>query len=120
PSADWDLASSATPSELLGIFKRTIPTGLEHGTVTVLVGRGDARQAVEVTTFRGEGAYVDGRRPSEVHFLRELEQDLARRDFTINAFAWDPVEGRFTDAFGGLADLAARQIRAVGDPLSRF
>ena len=119
-SADWDLASSAMPEEVLKSFKKTIPTGLEHGTVTVLVGRGDQREAVEVTTFRGEGAYVDGRRPSEVHFLRDLEEDLARRDFTINAFAWDPVAARFTDAFGGLEDLAERKIRAVGAAFERF
>lgn len=117
---DWDVASDATPDEVVKLFPRTIPTGIEHGTVTVLSGRGDQRHAVELTTFRGEGAYHDGRRPSEVTFLRELEQDLARRDLTINAFAWDPVNEVFTDAFGGLADLQAGRIRAVGDPATRF
>ncbi len=117
---DWDVASDATPDEVIRLFPRTIPTGIEHGTVTVLSGRGDQRHAVELTTFRGEGAYHDGRRPSEVTFLRELELDLARRDLTINAFAWDPVNAVFTDAFGGLADLQAGWIRAVGDPTTRF
>ena len=117
---DWDLATSATPEEVVALFKRTIPTGMQHGTVTVMVGRGEERQGVEVTTFRGEGAYVDGRRPSEVRFLRELEDDLARRDFTVNAFAWDPVAETFTDSFGGLEDLRAGLVRAVGEPLARF
>lgn len=117
---DWDVASNATPQEVVALFAKTIPTGIEHGTVTVLSGRGDDRHAVEVTTFRGEGEYHDGRRPSEVRFLRELTEDLARRDLTINAFAWDPVNAVFTDAFGGLADLRAGLIRAVGDPAKRF
>ncbi|MFO7566644.1 MAG: hypothetical protein R6X02_28635 [Enhygromyxa sp.] len=120
PGGDWDVATDATPEEVVGLFRKTIPTGIEHGTVTVMTGRGDDRHAVEVTTFRGEGEYRDGRRPSEVRFLRELTQDLARRDLTINAFAWDPVNAVFTDAFGGLADLRAGLIRAVGDPAKRF
>ncbi len=117
---DWDVASNATPQEVIGLFPRTIPTGIEHGTVTVMSGRGDERHAVEVTTFRGEGAYHDGRRPSEVVFLRDLKADLARRDLTINAFAWDPVNRQFTDAFGGLDDLREGVIRAVGDAATRF
>lgn len=120
---DWDLATSATPEEVQRIFPRTLPTGVEHGTVTVLVrprhGKGKA-SPVEVTTFRGEGAYVDGRHPSEVVFLRELDDDLARRDFTVNAFAWDPRAEAFRDPFGGLADLQAARLRAVGDPTQRF
>lgn len=117
---DWDVASNATPQEVVALFPRTIPTGIEHGTITVLTGRGDDRHAVELTTFRGEGEYHDGRRPSEVRFLRELTEDLARRDLTINAFAWDPVNAVFTDAFGGLEDLRAGLIRAVGDAATRF
>ncbi len=117
---DWDVASNATPDEVVRLFPRTIPTGIEHGTITVLSGHGDDRHAVELTTFRGEGAYHDGRRPSEVRFLRELQDDLARRDLTINAFAWDPVNEVFTDAFGGLEDLCRGVIRAVGDPAVRF
>lgn len=120
PGKDWDVASDATPDEVMRLFPRTIPTGIEHGTVTVMTGRGDDRHAVELTTFRGEGAYHDGRRPSEVTFLRDLEQDLARRDLTINAFAWDPVKLVFTDAFGGLEDLRLGRIRAVGDAATRF
>jgi tRNA nucleotidyltransferase (CCA-adding enzyme) len=117
---DWDVASNATPQEAIALFPKTIPTGIEHGTITVLTGRGDDRHAVELTTFRGEGEYHDGRRPSEVRFLRELTEDLARRDLTINAFAWDPVNEVFTDAFGGLEDLRAGLIRAVGDAATRF
>lgn len=120
-ASDWDLASSATPSEVQALFERTIPTGIEHGTVTVLVRRADGdNEPVEVTTFRGEGAYVDGRRPTEVTFLRDLEQDLARRDFTVNALAWDPIQAVFSDPFGGLADLSKKVIRAVGDAHARF
>jgi tRNA nucleotidyltransferase (CCA-adding enzyme) len=118
--ADWDLATSARPEEVQALFRRTIPTGVEHGTVTVMVGKGERRSPVEVTTFRGEGQYHDGRRPSEVRFLRDLEEDLARRDFTINAFAWDPVDEVFTDAFDGLGDLNGRVVRAVGAAVERF
>lgn len=117
---DWDVATNATPDEVVSLFPKTIPTGIEHGTITVLSGRGQGRHAVELTTFRGEGVYHDGRRPSEVRFLRELKDDLARRDLTINAFAWDPVNQVFTDAFGGLEDLRAGLIRAVGDAATRF
>lgn len=117
---DWDVASDATPQEVIELFPRTIPTGIEHGTVTVLSGSGEQRHAVELTTFRGEGVYHDGRRPSEVVFLRALEDDLARRDLTINAFAWDPIKAVLTDAFGGLEDLRAGLIQAVGDPAIRF
>jgi tRNA nucleotidyltransferase (CCA-adding enzyme) len=120
PGGDWDVASNATPEEVIDLFPRTIPTGIEHGTITVLAGRGEERHAVELTTFRGEGVYHDGRRPSEVRFLRDLKEDLARRDLTINAFAWDPVNAVFTDAFDGLEDLRAGLIRAVGDPATRF
>ena len=117
---DWDLASAATPEEVMRLFPKTIPTGIEHGTVTVICGRGKERVTTEITTFRGEGAYSDGRRPSEVRFLRALVDDLARRDFTVNAMAWNPLTGAFTDVFGGLADLRAGVIRAVGDPVARF
>lgn len=120
PHGDWDIGTSATPDEVQGLFPRTIPTGIQHGTVTVLVGKGETRDMVEVTTFRGEGAYHDGRRPSEVHFHRDLAEDLARRDFTVNAFAWDPVREVFTDLYGGLEDLHSGVIRAVGVALERF
>jgi tRNA nucleotidyltransferase (CCA-adding enzyme) len=125
PASDWDLATSATPEEVQGVFRHTIPTGIEHGTVTVMVrrhgvGSDEPPVPVEVTTFRGEGAYVDGRRPSSVTFHRDLHEDLARRDFTVNAFAWDPVAGVFSDPFDGLTDLRRGVIRAVGDPHARF
>lgn len=120
PASDWDLASSATPDEVMALFRRTIPTGVQHGTVTVMVREGSTTHPVEITTFRGEGEYVDGRRPQSVRFLRSLVEDLARRDFTINAFAWDPVVGRFSDPFDGLSDLNAGVVRAVGVARDRF
>jgi tRNA nucleotidyltransferase (CCA-adding enzyme) len=120
PQGDWDLATSATPTEVQGLFRKTIPTGIDHGTVTVVHGRGEDRLHTEVTTFRGEGVYADGRRPSEVRFLRELAEDLARRDFTINAFAWNPNTKVFTDCFDGLSDLRRGLVRAVGEPAQRF
>jgi len=119
--SDWDVATSATPTEVMALFRRTIPTGVQHGTVTALVGeRGTTEEPVEITTFRGEGEYLDGRRPSSVEFLRSLHDDLARRDLTINAIAWDPVGAVLTDPFGGLADLHRGIIVAVGDPTQRF
>ena len=96
-----------------------IPTGLKHGTVTVLTDTAPPRH-VEVTTFRGEGAYLDGRRPSSVTYVKSLTDDLARRDFTMNAVAYDPLADAITDPFGGRDDLSRRLIRAVGDPVARF
>ncbi len=120
PVADWDVATSARPEEVQAAFRRTVPTGIEHGTVTVLVRGTDRPVGVEVTTFRGEGAYTDGRRPNEITFLRDLVEDLARRDFTVNAFAWDPIALVFTDPFQGLVDLQSSTLRAVGEPARRF
>ncbi len=117
---DWDVATSAAPDRVVALFRRTIPTGIQHGTVTVMAGRGAERIAVEVTTFRGEGAYSDARRPDEVVFGVPLDEDLARRDFVINAIAWDPITRQLHDPFGGRADLAARVLRAVGDAAARF
>jgi tRNA nucleotidyltransferase (CCA-adding enzyme) len=117
---DWDVASSARPEEVIALFRRTIPTGLQHGTVTVMVGRGEDRLPVEVTTFRGEGAYSDARRPDHVVFGVPLTEDLARRDLRINAIAYDPERDELIDPFDGQADLAARVVRAVGDPVARF
>jgi tRNA nucleotidyltransferase (CCA-adding enzyme) len=117
---DWDVATSARPEQVQALFRHTIPTGIEHGTVTVMIGAGRARLAIEVTTFRGEGAYSDARRPDEVTFGVPLDEDLARRDFTINAVAFDPLTGALRDPFGGRADLARRLVRAVGDPETRF
>jgi tRNA nucleotidyltransferase (CCA-adding enzyme) len=115
-AADLDVATPATPEVVTALFPKVIPTGLEHGTVTVLVGAAK----VEVTTFRGEGRYVDGRRPSSVTFHTDLEEDLSRRDFTMNALAWDPIGREFRDPFGGRADIGRRLVRAVGDPAARF
>ncbi len=113
---EFDVATPAAPTEVQALFQKVIPTGIDHGTVTVV--EGGAR--VEVTTFRGEGDYLDGRRPSQVTFHGDLEADLARRDFTVNAMAWDPLRDELRDPFGGRADLARKLIRAVGDPRQRF
>ena len=113
---DWDVATDAVPEQVLKLFRRVVPTGIAHGTVTVLVPGGH----VEVTTFRAESAYLDGRRPGSVAFHRDLVADLARRDFTINALAFDPVGGRFRDPFGGQEDLARRRVRCVGVAAERF
>jgi len=113
---DWDVATSAHPEQVVKLFRKTIPTGLQHGTVTVIV----QREHVEVTTFRGEGAYSDARRPDTVTFGVPLVEDLARRDLTVNAIAFDPEKQELVDPFGGQADIAARQLRAVGDPVARF
>lgn len=120
PIGDWDVATSAHPEQVTALFRRTIPTGLAHGTVTVMAGRGDERMPVEVTTYRGDGAYVDGRRPTSVVFGVPLVEDLARRDLVVNAIAYDPVRRVLHDPFDGRGDLAARVLRAVGDPVARF
>jgi len=114
--ADFDVATPARPEQVIALFRRVVPTGIAHGTVTVI----SSGHPVEVTTFRGEGAYEDGRRPSSVTFHDDLEADLARRDFTINAIAWDPLAPELRDPFRGRADLAARLVRAVGEPSERF
>ena len=113
---EFDVATPATPTEVQALFRKVIPTGIDHGTVTVV--EGGAR--VEVTTFRGEEDYLDGRRPSRVTFHGDLEADLARRDFTVNAMAWDPLQNELRDPFAGRADLLRKVIRAVGDPRERF
>ena len=115
--ADWDVCTNATPEEMLMAFRRyrVFKTGLKHGTLTVRV-RGNS---VEVTTFRTDGAYTDNRHPDAVSFVTRVEDDLARRDFTINAMAYHPAQG-IVDAFGGQEDLAARVLRCVGEPDVRF
>ncbi len=113
---DWDLATTALPEKVQRIFRRTIPTGLAHGTVTVL-WKGSA---FEVTTLRGEGAYSDGRHPDSVFFVDDIVRDLERRDFTVNAIAYEASADRLTDPWGGMADLEARCIRAVREPVLRF
>ena len=116
---DWDVATSAHPEQVLALFRHTIPTGLQHGTVTIVTGKG-IESHVEVTTFRGEGAYSDARRPDHVVFGVPLVEDLARRDLVVNAIAYDPANDQLIDPFGGRADLAAKRLRAVGDPVARF
>ncbi len=115
--ADWDVCTAATPEEVLRVFRRyhVIKNGLKHGTVTVRA----QRQNVEVTTFRIDGGYSDNRHPDAVTFVSRVEEDLARRDFTINAMAWSPTRG-LVDAFGGQEDLAAGLVRCVGEPDARF
>lgn len=114
---DWDVATSALPHQVLGVFSayRTIETGLQHGTVTVILGD----MPIEITTFRVDGPYLDSRHPQAVAFTHSLRADLARRDFTINAMAYHPKEG-VIDYFEGIQDLECRLIRCVGDPDDRF
>ena len=114
---DWDLCTSALPQQGMKLFgeEKCIPTGLQHGTVTVKQGGG----LYEITTFRTEGAYTDGRHPDEVHFVPDVREDLARRDFTINAMAYNAKEG-LVDPFGGQTDLQSGILRAVGVPHQRF
>lgn len=115
--SDWDICTSARAEEMIALFedKRVIPTGIQHGTLTILAEDG----AYEVTTFRIDGEYLDHRHPKSVAFTRELAEDLSRRDFTINAMAWHPERG-LIDLFGGVEDLRDRLVRAVGDPVQRF
>ena len=112
---DWDITTSATPLETKALFHRTFDTGIEHGTITVLIDK----DAFEVTTYRVDGEYEDSRHPKEVTFTRCLKEDLLRRDFTINAMAYNDVEG-LVDIFGGMEDLKNKIIRCVGDAKARF
>lgn len=112
---DWDITTSARPEETKRLFPRTVDTGIKHGTVTVLLGG----EGFEVTTYRIDGVYEDGRHPSEVTFTASLKEDLRRRDFTINAMAYNERSG-LVDLYGGLADMEDRVIRCVGDARERF
>lgn len=112
---DWDITTSARPQEVKALFEKTIDTGLQHGTVTVMMGR----EGFEVTTYRVDGEYEDARHPKEVIFTPRLEEDLKRRDFTINAMAYNEDVG-LVDCFGGLQDMEAGILRCVGDPMERF
>ncbi|MBO8140959.1 MAG: hypothetical protein H0Z37_02105 [Firmicutes bacterium] len=124
PAVDWDVATDAPPAVVQRIFPDTIPTGARYGTVTVLVPvreqTGWVRRPVQVTMFRTEGEYRDGRRPEWVAPAHTIEEDLSRRDLTVNAIAYDPWEERLVDPFGGRADLATGIVRTVGDPARRF
>ena len=112
---DWDITTSALPSEVKALFRRTVDTGIKHGTVTVMIGK----TGYEVTTYRVDGAYHDGRHPDAVTFTGSLAEDLKRRDFTINAMAYHPENG-LVDLFDGQGDLKKGLIRAVGEPAERF
>lgn len=112
---DWDITTSASPEEVKALFRRTIDTGIEHGTVTIMIDK----VGYEVTTYRIDGKYEDGRHPTEVTFTRNLKEDLLRRDFTINAMAYNDTDG-LVDIFGGLEDIERKVIRCVGDPRARF
>ncbi|MBR5235910.1 MAG: CCA tRNA nucleotidyltransferase [Clostridia bacterium] len=113
--ADWDIATGATPEQTMALFPRCIPTGLKHGTVTVMMNK----TGFEVTTFRVDGSYEDHRRPDAVVFTKDITEDLSRRDFTMNAIAYHPEIG-VVDPFGGQEDIKNDLIRSVGDPLVRF
>lgn len=112
---DWDITTSARPEQVKAIFKKTVDTGIQHGTVTVLWNRA----GYEVTTYRIDGEYEDSRHPKEVQFTASLREDLRRRDFTINAMAYNEEAG-LVDIFGGIEDIRAKKIRCVGDPMERF
>ena len=115
PFDDIDIATNATPDDIMRIFDKTVPTGVKHGTVTVLIDG----QPIEVTTFRSEDGYMDSRHPNLVHFKTDIKEDLSRRDFTINAIAYHP-SGKFVDIFDGSLDLKTGLIRCVNDPKTRF
>ena len=112
---DYDITTSALPSEVKALFTKTVDTGISHGTVTVI----SDGEAYEVTTFRIDGEYLDSRHPESVAYTKNVERDLERRDFTVNALCYNHEAG-LVDVFGGLSDLEQKVIRAVGDPYLRF
>ncbi len=113
---DFDFATNAKPGVVRGLFKRTVPTGIKHGTVTVLW----RDRSIEVTTYRNDGKYTDSRHPDEVQFSETIEEDLSRRDFTVNGMAYDLLADRLVDLYGGQDDLRAGILRTIGDPAARF
>ena len=115
PPHDYDITTSAPPEAILTLFEKTVPTGIKHGTVTVINGG----IAAEVTTYRSDGDYADHRRPQSVTFVKSLKEDLARRDFTVNAIAYNKTKG-VKDFFGGIKDINNKILRAVGEPEKRF
>ncbi|MBQ5492078.1 MAG: HD domain-containing protein [Treponema sp.] len=116
PVHDWDLATNATPQQVMKLFRKVIPTGIAHGTVTVRI----FNRSIEVTTFRTESTYSDGRHPDAVAYAATIEEDLSRRDFTMNAIAADLTDGTLADPFDGQADIQHKIIRTVGNPYDRF
>ncbi|MBO4433244.1 MAG: CCA tRNA nucleotidyltransferase [Clostridia bacterium] len=115
PAGDYDVCTNAKPEDVMGLFTKTVATGIKHGTVTVIIDR----TPVEVTTFRTDGDYSDSRRPDTVEFTNDLKADLSRRDFTVNAMCYNEAEG-LIDYFGGRDDLKAKTLRTVGDSDKRF
>ncbi len=113
---DWDVATDASPSEVMSIFRKVVPTGIAHGTVTVHF----SGHEIEVSTFRTEDGYTDGRHPDRVSFTSDIEEDLARRDFTMNAIAISLEDGHMEDPFGGIHDIRKKTVRTVGKPVDRF
>ncbi len=113
---DYDFATDAHPDAIMGIFRKSIPTGIKHGTVSIII---DQRQ-FEITTYRSDGTYNDGRHPDSVAFSNDLKTDIERRDFTINGLAYDPTTGEIIDHVNGIRDLNGRIIRTIGDPVMRF
>lgn len=113
---DYDLATSATPRQVMKIFHRTIPTGIKHGTVSILIGS----HQFEVTTFRSDGSYSDKRHPDSISYAKDIQEDLSRRDFTINAIAWDLINSTMVDPYGGCTDIKKGIIKAIGNPEQRF
>lgn len=113
---DFDFATNARPEQVMKLFRRVVPTGIKHGTVTVLIHGHE----FEVTTFRSDGKYIDGRRPEQVHYAESLDQDVLRRDFTINGMAYDLKKREVIDHVGGIDDLEKGIIRTIGDPIERF
>lgn len=120
PCSDWDVATNATPEQVMSMFKFVIPTGIAHGTVTVHFGKGEKKEEIEVTTFRTESDYSDGRHPDKIEYAATIEEDLSRRDFTMNAIAVNLKDGKLVDPFGGQKDIKKKIIRTVGNPNERF
>lgn len=115
-ASDWDVATNATPQDVMKLFKTVIPTGIDHGTVTVHF----KNEEIEVTTFRTESGYSDGRHPDKINYAATIEEDLARRDFTMNAIAVNLKNGQIVDPFNGQKDIKRKLIRTVGNPHDRF
>ena len=116
PVYDHDIATNATPDQVMGIFPRTVPTGVKHGTVTVFSGS----ESVEITTFRSDGTYSDARHPDRVTYAKTIGEDLSRRDFTMNGIAYNPITDELIDPYEGRQDIRNELIRTIGNPLDRF
>ena len=116
---DFDITTNAKPEDVKRIFKKTIDTGIKHGTVTILFYDNNKPLTYEITTYRVDGEYIDGRHPENVKFVSGLKEDLARRDFTVNAMAYNDEDG-IVDEFDGITDIEKKLIRSVGNPIDRF